>query len=67
MKDILELALSGFWAFVGTLILVSLPFNFLFRCWNRWCRSRNIRAQGWPPPHCDADGDFPKVEEKDEN
>ena len=23
----------------------------------RWVRSRNIARHGWPPPHCDADGD----------
>lgn len=21
------------------------------------CRAKNIAAHGWPPPHCDADGD----------
>jgi len=30
----------------------------LFRLPNRWLRSRNIREQGWPPEHLDADGDF---------
>lgn len=29
---------------------------------NRVIRSRNIRAQGWPPPHCDADGDAVEIE-----
>ena len=28
-----------------------------FRLINRWIRHRNIVAQGWPPPHLDADGD----------
>ncbi len=31
---------------------------------NRWLRSRNIAKQGWPPPHCDGDGDL--VQEADE-
>ena len=29
---------------------------------NRILRSRNIREQGWPPPHLDADGDWKKQE-----
>jgi hypothetical protein len=28
-----------------------------FRLVNRWIRHRNIIACGWPPAHCDADGD----------
>ena len=30
---------------------------------NRPLRSRNIKLHGWPPEHCDADGDF---KEKDD-
>lgn len=66
MLPILEFALgSGFWRFVGALILICLliglavaPLNFLFRVWNRFMRHLNIRKAGWPPPHCDADGDL---------
>jgi aspartokinase-like uncharacterized kinase len=25
---------------------------------HRLLRSIDIRKHGWPPPHCDADGDF---------
>lgn len=28
-------------------------------------RALNIRKHGWPPPHCDADGDLRKAEEPD--
>ena len=35
----------------------------VFRCYNRTIRGFNIRRHGWPPPHCDADGDF-RPEEK---
>lgn len=40
------------------LCAVALTTNFGFKCWNRWLRSRNIKHQGWPPSHLDADGDF---------
>jgi len=32
--------------------------NIIFRPWNRLMRHLNIRKAGWPPAHCDADGDF---------
>jgi hypothetical protein len=32
--------------------------NFMMLCWNRFLRCMNIRKHGWPPVHCDADGDF---------
>jgi hypothetical protein len=64
MKDLLEIALSGFWPFVGATTLAILVCDTIarltrtvFLCWNRWLRSRNIKHHGWPPPHCDADGD----------
>jgi len=46
--------------------LVALPFTFVFRCLNRVIRHFNIRSQGWPPKHCDADGDFKKEDDDDE-
>ena len=29
-------------------------------------RSINIRKHGWPPPHCDADGDQPETNKQGE-
>lgn len=64
MLPILEYVLGGFWRFIGAMILLAMllslcvvPFNFMFRLWNRFMRHLNIRRAGWPPPHCDADGD----------
>lgn len=36
---------------------VVAPFRYAFLAYNRRLRSANIRSQGWPPPHVDADGD----------
>ena len=66
MNQLLEITFSSFWHWLGMMFLLYLPFNFAFRCWNRWLRSRNIKEQGWPPPHCDADGDF-FSEDSDDN
>ena len=56
--------------YIVTPILLSIVcfivFQCLFLCWNRWLRSRNIKNAGWPPSHCDADGDFkPQPKEND--
>jgi hypothetical protein len=32
--------------------------SLVFKSWNRFLRSRNIRAQGWPKPPLDGDGDI---------
>lgn len=51
-----------FWAIMLAWSLGAGALNLLsavlFKPPNRALRSRNIRAQGWPPAHLDADGDF---------
>ncbi|MDQ7818710.1 MAG: hypothetical protein RDU14_16915 [Melioribacteraceae bacterium] len=63
MDNLLKIALNDFWSFLGTVILISLPLNFILKMWNRFFRHWNIRKHGYPPSHCDADGEFPKKEE----
>ncbi len=29
----------------------------IYRCWALTVRMLNIRKHGWPPPHCDAEGE----------
>jgi hypothetical protein len=43
-----------FLAFISIYYVIKMPFTLT----NRYIRSRNIRARGWPPAHLDADGDF---------
>lgn len=38
--------------------------TLLFVLPNRICRHKNILRHGYPPPHCDADGDFKMIEDK---
>ncbi len=49
-----------FFIIVGISIIIN---SFLRYCINRPLRHANIRKHGWPPAHCDADGDFKKDEE----
>lgn len=43
------------------LLIVVIPTYMVTRAlllvWSRFIRHLNIRSQGWPPPHLDADGD----------
>jgi hypothetical protein len=50
-----------------TFFLAFMVANMLLKMWQILMRSLNIRLHGWPPPHCDADGDFkPEPEEKED-
>lgn len=60
---LLEFALQSFWYFIGCLIIFTICANLIIQIWARFWRYWTIRKQGYPPPHCDADGDF-KVDEK---
>lgn len=44
-------------------IAAQLIYVLVFRLPNRIIRGMNIKKHGWPPEHCDADGDFKKEEE----
>lgn len=46
-----------------TFFLAWLALAFLVKVWNRTLRHLNIRKHGYPPAHCDADGDFRPTKE----
>jgi hypothetical protein len=43
--------------YITTFVVITLA-NTISTMWNRFWRHFNIRKHGYPPPHCDADGDF---------
>ncbi len=49
-----------------SLVALFLIMAFFFKGWNRLMRMLNIRKNGWPPAHCNADGDF-KVNKSEDN
>ncbi len=57
MVEFIRFMFSGFFIFVGHLIMLCLILHFLLLCWNRFWRHWNIRKHGYPPKYCDADGD----------
>lgn len=63
--ELFEFTFKSFWHFIGMTILFTGVANFLFLMWNRFWRHMNIRKHGYPPEHCDADGDFKPALKKD--
>lgn len=45
-----------------TFFLVLILIEGFYKIVNRFFRTLNIRKNGWPPEHCDADGDFKNEE-----
>ena len=58
MKEFFEFVLSNFWIWLGFILILGETLNFLVKIVNRIMRHCNIRKHGYPPAHCDADGDF---------
>lgn len=55
--ELLKFIFSSFWVFAGFNIILILCLDFTLKMWNRFWRHWNIRKHGYPPTHCDADGD----------
>lgn len=55
MTDFYSFASENPWL---TFFLSWVVFDALLKLWNRTLRHWNIQKHGYPPPHCDADGDF---------
>lgn len=69
MNQLLTYAYGGFWAFIGTGIVIAILIHasvsalqiittFIFRLINRFIRMTIVLIRGWPPNHLDADGDW---------
>ncbi len=61
--ELIKFIFSDFWIWLGFFLLLILPLELLFKAYNRRLRHRNILKHGYPPSHCDADGDFLKKED----
>lgn len=45
---------SPYLTFFAIVVVCEVPMQIV----RLLVRSRNIKHHGWPPPHCDADGDI---------
>jgi hypothetical protein len=58
MKEFFEFACSGFWTYIGVLIIISIPGNIIVRIWKAYLKHKTIKSIGWPPSHLDVNGNF---------
>lgn len=65
MNEFLEIIFRDFWTWLGFTWILYILTKFLGFVINRILRYRNIRKYGYPPPHCDADGDFRPIRSDD--
>lgn len=65
MKEIIELALSGFWKFIGFATILYIVCYYSFLIINRFFRVINVMIKGWPPEHLDADGDSVEIKKSE--
>lgn len=60
--EVMKFIFRDFWTWLGFFVLLNTVLyytvNGTMRMWSRLLRSCNIRKYGYPPEHCDADGDF---------
>jgi hypothetical protein len=62
----LEFMFQSFWCFVGCLILITLPIQIVSSIWKSFLRYNTMKRHGYPPIHCDADGQSILEEKEDE-
>lgn len=58
MKELIEIAFSGFWSFWGMFLLTYIVIRFCEFIYGRTLRTIVLLLRGWPPSGLDADGDF---------
>ncbi|MES2428226.1 MAG: hypothetical protein V4560_14700 [Bacteroidota bacterium] len=66
MMQFLEFTFRSLWHFVGVFLILSLIIGYPFSVINRQIKHTTLREKGYPPAHCDVDGDFPKKEGEDD-
>lgn len=66
MMTFLEFAFQSLGHFIGVFFLLSLLIGYPVSIINRKIKHNTLRRMGYPPAHCDIDGDFAKEEGEDD-
>jgi len=66
MVEFINIIFSSFMTFLGFLILFSAIFTVIYAFYNRTLRFFTILKHGYPPEHCNVDGDHVYEEEDEE-
>lgn len=57
MVDVLAFIFKSFWTFIGFVIILEIGITGIVGLINKILMHFRILKHGWPPPHCDSDGD----------
>ena len=66
MIDLFKFLFSNFWYFVGFCIILSMLLQAIYGIIHKIVRHFTILKVGYPPAHCDGDGDFRKIDKDDD-
>lgn len=53
---LLELVFSGFWAFLGFIVIFTVILQWIYKMVTAPMRAKIIEQHGYPPEHCDSLG-----------
>lgn len=65
--EFITLIFSNFFTWIGFVIILDLCLNFVFNMYQEHKRKRVIMKHGYPPEHCDVDGDFDEEFDEEDN
>lgn len=58
--EIIKFIFSGFWVYLGFYVIVVALLISIYNFYNRTLRHRSLMKHGYPPSHCDGDGEIIK-------
>lgn len=67
MIQLFELATKSMGHFLAIAILIWMPFYVVYSIYKKAEQAKTIRKVGYPPPHCDASGEFKKEVKNNED
>jgi len=65
MIEFLKYVFSDFWPWVGFIIVINITLSYIIKLINLPFKHRRIIKLGYPPEHCDADGNPYKEKEEE--
>jgi len=63
--DFLQFIFKSFWNYFGFVILLGMIIQLIKTLWDRLLGYFIIRKHGYPPEHCNANGDIMVVDNTD--
>jgi len=66
MIEILDFIFSGFWIWLGFMVLVYILTRFIVSVLNNFMYHRTVRKIGYPPSHCVSQISLKDIKENNE-